>query len=155
MISTKSQGISRGGICASRARRAAAGTTAFEQTANRAARADVHAADFQDRAIFSALLVKIDVVDAHNFAAMHIDHLLIEQIPAEQQQTFGAVGWDPVRGRSQRRDTPPLISETAVRGRTRGFPVAVLTISRSDAGTVLLRGEATSRTRPLAAPEAS
>jgi hypothetical protein len=39
--------------------------------------------------------VKIHVVDAHNFAAVDVNHLLIEEIATEQQQAFGAIGHGP------------------------------------------------------------
>jgi hypothetical protein len=46
------------------------------------------------------VVIKIDVVHAHNLAAVDVNHLLIEQIAAEQQQSFGAVGRGPFRSRS-------------------------------------------------------
>jgi len=41
-------------------------------------------------------MMKIDVVDAHDLAAVDVNHLLIEQIAAEQQQAFGTVGSGPI-----------------------------------------------------------
>ncbi len=43
--------------------------------------------------------MKIHVIHAHNFAAVHVNHLLIQQIAAEQQQSFGAIGRGPFRSR--------------------------------------------------------
>jgi hypothetical protein len=89
MMSTKSQGISRGGIAQEQgALSAAAGDHAFEQAANRAPGANIHSPDLQDRTILRTIVVKIDVVHAHDLAAVHVNHLLIEQVAAEQQQPF-------------------------------------------------------------------
>src|SRR5208282_901953 len=61
-------------------------------------RAHIHAADSQDRTILGAVVVKIHVVHAHHFAAVHVNHLLIEKISTEQQQSFGAIGRGPFGG---------------------------------------------------------
>src|SRR5271170_7881675 len=57
---------------------------AFQEPTNRASRTNVYASDTQDRAILRAVVMKIYIVDAHNLAAVHVNHLLVEQIPAEQ-----------------------------------------------------------------------
>ena len=69
---------------------------ALQQPPNRAARANVHSSNLQLRTAKGGVLMKIDVIDAHNFAAINVNHLLIEQVAAKEQQAFRAVGQNPV-----------------------------------------------------------
>jgi len=97
-------------------------------------------------------MMKIDVVDAHDLAAVDVNHLLIEQIG------LSSTG---LRNRRQRSNPPQpwrhecaMMAETAVNG-SRRFPFGVLTISRDTRERSSCGASATSRTRPLAAPDAS
>src|SRR5258707_4693795 len=57
----------------------------LEQAPNGTARTYVHSLDFEYQTILCIFLIKIDVVDAHHFASMNIDHLLVEQISAQEK----------------------------------------------------------------------
>ena len=46
--------------------------------------------------IRDGFLVEIDVVHADHFAAMDVDHLLVEQIALKQEQSFIAVAGRPL-----------------------------------------------------------
>jgi hypothetical protein len=61
------------------------GDHAFEEPPDSATRTDIHAADSQDRTILGAVMMEIDVIDAHHLAAVNVNHLLVQQVAAEQQ----------------------------------------------------------------------
>src|SRR5271156_5012996 len=64
--------------------------------------ADINGLDVQDGTGVSGfdrgVDLKVDVVDADDFASINVDDLLIEQIALKKEQAFGAVGGGPVRG---------------------------------------------------------
>lgn len=83
--------------------------------------------------------LKLDIVDADDFASVNVDYLLIEEIAIEQEQAFSAVGGGPFGGICGG-------VNIGVDGRDGGEgknAVAGLGLDdeRSDAITVLLRGE--------------
>ena len=79
-----------------------AGREASQKTPDGAADANVDRLDAQDRMRVSGfdhgVDLKIDIVDADDFASVNVNDLLIEEIAFEQEQAFGAVGGRPVRG---------------------------------------------------------
>ncbi len=75
---------------------------AFQQPPDGPARTDIDRADPELNAAFVARLrVQLNVVDAHHFAAMHVDDLLIQQIAIHQQHALGTAKGGPL-GRGNR-----------------------------------------------------
>ena len=81
--------MTRGGIFSSSARSVNAGHDAFRQATDRAARADVHRDDVQQQVTVDRRRFELDVVDAHDLAAVDVDDLLIEEVALEQQDAVG------------------------------------------------------------------
>src|ERR1051325_7435729 len=55
--------------------------------------------------VVTGLLLQINVIDAHHFAPMDINDLLIKQVTLEQKQSFSPVGFWPLPRRSGGIDT--------------------------------------------------
>ena len=51
---------------------------------------DIDRADLQHEVSVATLLVNVDVVDAHDFASVNVDDLLVEQVALQQEQAFAA-----------------------------------------------------------------
>ena len=81
-----------------------AGNQAFEKAADGAARADVHGGELDGKLVVAEVLVKVNVVDADDFAAVDINDLLVEEITLQQQQTLGAGKGGPFGGPGARLD---------------------------------------------------
>jgi hypothetical protein len=79
-----------------------AGRKSAKKAADGAADADVDGLDAQNGVRVTGfdcgIDLKVDVVDADDFAAVNVDDLLIKEIALEEEQAFGAVGGGPVRG---------------------------------------------------------
>ena len=83
---------------------------ALRQPPDRAARADVDRDDVQEQVAVDRRRVELDVVDADDLAAVHVDDLLIEQVALQQQDAVG------------RRDSAPSAPRRSRRARTRRRP---------------------------------
>ena len=74
------------------------GNHAFQQPADGAARAHIHRAKLENDVLVANLLVDVDVVDPHDFAAVNVDDLLVEQVALQQEHAFAAAVRRPLRG---------------------------------------------------------
>ena len=127
---------------------------ALRQAADGAARADVDRDDVQQQVAVDRRRLELDVVDAHDLAAVDVDDLLVEQVALEQQHAVGrrvALPRDGVGrgadGRAARFD--------GVRRRAMRSPLGVLTIRYAMRVGWSCGAIAISRTRPRTAPVAS
>ena len=62
---------------------------ALRQTADGAARADVHGDDRERDVAVDGRRIELDVVDADDFAAVDVDDLLVEEVALEKQHAVG------------------------------------------------------------------
>jgi hypothetical protein len=97
----------------------------------------MNAEDGDGSFVFLRINLQIDIVHADDFAAVDVNHLLIQQVALQQEQSFRAIGSRPLPRRRRGADA-------SVDGRDRRewqHPVAGLGLydQRRDAGAVLLR----------------
>ena len=62
------------------------------ETPQRAPRPDVDRADRKQEPVVLGMRVELEVIDTDDLPSLHVDNLLIEQIPLEQQQPFSREG---------------------------------------------------------------
>ena len=126
---------------------------ALREPPDGAAGADVHGDDVQQQVAVDRRRVELDVVDAHDLAAVDVDDLLIEEIALEEEQAVGrreALPGAAVGGRAHGRAADVMASGGSMRS-----PSAVLTIRYAMRVGWSCGAIAISRTRPRTAPEAS
>ena len=70
---------------------------AFQQPADRSARAHVDRAKLEHNVVMAKLLVDVNVIDPHNLAPVDVNDLLVEQVALQQQHAFPAGVRAPLR----------------------------------------------------------